>query len=306
MPDRRAEAHLWRLLEESLDAVRRGTVEVWEAWRSYRAVADALVAIDAIGPEVADALVSELDDAFAVRGLVPAGAFSASPWPDVAVLTASHPAVGASASNWLEAEVERHLDLFVSFPVEAQARAAQDLLRILGGPIRAFAAVGALEDVNDDLLGVVAASLEAVGIDAGRAVPLATAAREDWVTFLRARPGPVPHPHEPDDVHRPGVTLGALGAWNVRVDSVAWSPEAVGLVVAVRSDGPRGGRNEARPWHVRAVDDRGHLHLGQPVVLRAGSGSLRVALRPGLSRDVRRLDVRVTLGGRRVEGVVAW
>lgn len=302
--DRRGEAHLWLLLEEALLEIRRGDVEPWEAWRNFRAVTDALVVVGALASEVGEALVGELDDALAVRGVVPAASFSGGRWPELDVLTRPRPAAPAGAAGvWLEAEVERHLDLFVSFGSDARPWAATDLLRILGGPVRAFAAVGLLGEGEATVLDEVAATLAEVGTDAGRAIATGASPRTAWVEFLRARPAPLPEPHEPSERRLPRLPLGSVDGAHLRLDAVSWSAEAVDLELTVRRPRPAAAVDRF-PWHARILDDQGRLHLGQSVALRP-AGVLRFALRPGLERDVHRIDVRVTRGGERVEASVA-
>lgn len=307
-PDRRGEAHLWLLLEEALLHVRRAGVEPWESWRNFRAVVDALVVTGALGGEVGDALVSELDDALALRGVVPSGVFTAAPWPSLETLTAARPAPPAGAAvAWLEAEVERHLDLFASFGSDAQAWAASDLVRIVGGPVRAFAAVGMLEAGDAGILEEVVATLEAADVPVPRPAAAGAVPREPWVGFLRSRPGPLPVAHEPRHRRLPRVELGRLDETSARLDAVAWSEQALELDVAVRSRPAAAVRTAgtAAPWHARVLDEDGGLHLGQPVTPRRGAASLRFALRPGLPDGVGRLEVRLTRGGARVEASVA-
>ncbi len=305
MSDRRAEAHLWLLLEEALVDVRDPRAETWEIWRNFRAVVDALVAIDALVPELGEAFVGELDDAMALRGLVPVTAFGAAPWPEPDLLVAPGRPPGNDAGRiWLEAEIERHLDLFVSFDSETQAWAARDMLRILGGPVRAFEAVGG-EPVSG-LLGDLAATLAAAGVDPGREVPGEAVARREWVQFLRDRPAPIPDPHVPDERRRPRVRLGGkVTGPVVRVDLLAWSEDAIEMAVGVRTSPDLVGVDDRTPWHARVLDDRGHLHLGQTASLRPGDAALVFQLRPGLVIGVTRIDVRLTRGGWRVEGSIA-
>lgn len=306
--DRRGEAHLWLLLEEALRIVRGTDVEPWEAWRNYRAVADALVAVGAVEAEVAEALVGELDDALAVRGVIPAGAFGAGPWADVDVLARARAPVPPEAARvWLEAEVERHLDLFASFGTGARGWAAADMLRILAGPVRAFAAAGLLRSVEEArLLDDVAATLAAAGVDPGRPVDPGAVAHPAWLGFLRSEPRPLPDVHEPTERRRAWVALGATPDGDtVRVDEVAWSERAIDVTVTVRRSSSRVVRDDRTPWSLRLVDGDGGLHLGQPAILRAGAGVLPFSLRPGLAAGPQRLEARVTHGGACVEGTVA-
>lgn len=300
--DRRGEAHLWLVVEEALMAVRRDPDALSEAARNFRSVAEALTTAGACSAGVAEALVGELDDALAVRSLLPASAFSARPWPDEGGLETAPSA--SAAEVWIEAEIERHLDLLVSFSPQAQSWAALDLLRILAGPVRAFEAVGAGGGESARLLESAAASLAAVGIDPGRAVGADAVARPEWVGFLRDRPAPLPEPHEVLDSRQPRQPLGQVAGRAVRVEAVAWSEDAIDLTVAVR--GPGGGidRDLGAAWQARLLDDRGHLHLGQPAVLRGGAGLLSFALRPGLGPGVTRVDLRLSRRGQRVEASI--
>lgn len=303
--DRRAEAHLWLLLEEALLTVRRDDVEPWEAWRNFRAVADALVVTGALDDEVGEALVSELDDVLALRGVVPAGAFTAAPWPDLEVLTRPRPAAPVGAATiWLEAEIERHLDLFASFGEEARSWAAADLLRIVGGPVRAFVAVGLLAEGEDRILESVVATLAAAGVDPGRPVDPDAVARPAWVDFLTSKPAPIRDPHHPAEARHPRLPLGRLAGAELRLDAVSWSSNAIEFEVAARIRPSTGALASRVPWSARALDDAGVLHLGQPVALRRGLGALRFALRPGLAPDVRTIDLRITRGGERLETTV--
>lgn len=303
--DRRAEAHLWLLLEEAVATVRGDDVTPWEAWRNFLAVVDALVVTGALDEDVGDALVSELDDALALRGVVPAGAFSAAPWPDLDVLTRARPPAPAGAALvWLEAEIERHLDLFASFGDEARTWAAADLVRIVGAPVRAFLAVGLLAEGEDRILESVVATLAAAGVDPGRPVDPDAVARPAWVDFLVARPDPLPEPHRATDVRQPRLPLGRLSGAELRLDTVSWSSAAVELEVAARVRPATGALASRVPWSARLLDDTGILHLGQPVTLRRGLGSITFALRPGLGAGVRSFELRLTRGGERLEATV--
>lgn len=303
-PDRRGEAHLWLLLEEALLHVRRGEVEPWEAWRNYRAVADALVVAGAVPAEVGDALVGELDDALAVRGVVPAAAFAAAPWPEVDVVVRDRPVAPASAAPvWLEAEVERHLDLFASFGAAARTRAADDLLRILRGPVRAFSAVGLLDQEGGRILDEVAATLIAVGVPLDPASVAEAGPRDRWVEFLQSEPQPIPVPHQVEERRDVLVDLGRLGGALLWVEQVAWSPAAVEVAVAVRAR-PAAGTTRGPAWHARVVDAGGRLHLGQPLSPPATTTVLRFALRPGLDAPSGPVVLRITRGVACVEAEI--
>lgn len=307
--DRRGEAHLWLLLEEALVAVRGTAVEPWEAWRNFRAVADALVDVGALDTDVGEALVGELDDALALRGVIPAGAFTAAPWPPLEVLTAPRATAppADAATVWLEAEIERHLDLFASFGPDARAWAAADMLRILGGPVRAFGAVGLLPAAEGTrVLDDLTATLAAAEVDPGRPVEPDAGVRGPWLAFLQGRPAPLPEPFTPTERRLTRDVLGELPSGEVvRLDGLAWGDGALEVGVAIRRGAGGLAARDRTPWSVRVLDDLGHLHLGQPAVLRVGAAGCRVALRPGLDPGVTRLEVRVTHGPHRVEGAVA-
>jgi hypothetical protein len=287
-------------------AVRGDTVEPWEAWRSYRAVADALVAVDALTAPVADALASELDDVLAVRGVTLAGAFSGAPWPDVEVLRrppASPPPPGAGPT-WLEAEIERHLDLFASFNPGARSWAARDLVRIIGSHVRAFEAVGLLPAAEATRIrDEVVSSLHAAGVDPDRPAEPDVAPRAEWVQFLGGAPGPIPEPFVPTETRRPSLTIGQVRGVAVRLTDVAWNSAAVRLDLLLRPVTPVSG--SATPLHARLVDDGGRLHLGQPDTRRRDVAALHLFLRPGLADGVRGFDLRLTKGGERIEASVA-
>jgi hypothetical protein len=125
------------------------------------------------------------------------------------------------------------------------------------------------------------------------------------VQFLRDGPPPLPEPHEPDERRTPRLLLGEIAGRLVRLDTLAWSADAIDLEVIVRGPDGRADPEVGVPWQARVLDDRGHVHLGQPAVLRGGAGRLRFALRPGVGPGVNRLDLRVTRGGARLEGSVA-
>jgi hypothetical protein len=215
---------------------------------------------------------------------------------------------------WLEAEIERHLDLLAGYDPTTRPDAGADAMRILGGPVRAFDAAGILGR-GRAAVADLATSIAVVGFDTGRAIAGDGRVRREWVRFLRDRPKAVPHPHEPDHVSTPRTVLGVLHGRTARVDEVAWSTDAVDLAVTLRPASEEAGvagehrrftATESLPWYARVVDDRGRLHLGQPrtPILAGGTGA-RFTLRPGLDAGVRRLHVRVSSRGAKVEGTVA-
>lgn len=304
VPDRRGEAHLWLLLEEALVGVRRAGDEVREVRRNFRAVADALAATGLVATAVASALAAELDDALAVRGLLDPASFRARPFPHAAAWPRpDHAATGVAV--WLEAEIERHLDLVAGFDPATRPDAGAAAMRILGGPVRAFEAAGALGP-GRALMDDFGASLVSAGYEAGRTRAGADGRlRREWVRFLRERPDPMPEPHQADEVREPSAALGVVAGRTARVDRVAWSGAAVDVRVTLRAAaGPRFGDHRT-PWHARALDSRGRLHLGPPSTSAAeGGSSAMFRLRPGLTRDADRLVVRITCGGERIEGTV--
>ena len=303
---RRGEAHLWLLLEEALVAVGRGGAETWDVQRHFRYVADAIAAAGVVAPATTQALKHELDDALVVRRLVPAASFTGAEAPD----PAAEPAEPAEAPEggalvWLEAELERHLDLLSDYDPATRPDAAAETLRILAGPARAFEASGVLGAAGRALLADLTATAVAAGYDPGRAGTPDGRVRRDWARFLRDRPPPLAAPFEPSKSVRSRTVLGALGDREVRVDEVAWNDRAVELTVSLRRPG-RFALDERAPIQARAVDGRGHLHLGQPTrAAKQGGTSATLQLRPGLEDGVTTLQVRVTSNGHKVEGAVA-
>jgi hypothetical protein len=311
----RAEAHLWLLLEEALIAAGRGGEDVWEVQRQFRSVSDALLAAGVVAPGVAGRLRYELDDALVVRGLLPPASFTAmataaAGLEDVDAAPNLQTAVAEDGTVWLEAELERHLDLLASRDPAVNPGAGAEALRILAGPVRALEAAGALGDDGHRLVADFATSIAAAGFEVGRGTATDGRVRREWARFLRDRPEPWPADQgDPIEVRHPRMLLGTLRGRAVRVDEVGWSSLEVGIRLALRPlasvERHLLDADDLAPWSVRAVDDRGRLHLGAPVppVAEAGGG-LRVRLRPGLAPGVQRLDLRVTARGARLEGSV--
>jgi hypothetical protein len=306
---RRGEAHLWLLLEEALVAAGRGGAEPWDVQRHFRYVADAMATAGVVPAALARHLEHELDDALVVRRLVPAASFfGADPDEGAAAGAAAdqHHGPVDGAVVWLEAEIERHLDLLADFDAVTRPDAGADTLRIVAAPARAFEVAGVLGSAGRALLDDLAASVLAAGFDAGRAPHGDGRVRRDWVRFLRDRPPPLPASFEPDKSVHPRTVLGTLADGRpVRVDEVAWTAAAVSLTVTMRGEDPFA-VNERVPIQARILDPRGHLHLGQPTrSFKDGGTSATFLLRPGLEDGVANVQVRVTSRGRKVEGTVA-
>jgi hypothetical protein len=265
-------------------------------------------------PGVAERLRSELDDALVVRGLVPPASFAAVEHGagedgEDDDDEAAAPSGAVDGSVWLEAELERHLGLLADHDPAKDPGAGAEAMRILSGPLRALEAADALGGAKP-LLADFAASVTAAGYDAGPSMPDGRVRRE-WVRFLRDRPAPwADVPPAATDLQRPDAVLGELLGRIVRVDELAWSPGELGIHVALRPRQPRAGGpvldpDETAAWSLRAIDDRGRLHLGpsMPPIAEAGGG-IRFRLRPGLTDGVHRLDLRLSARGRRLEGSV--
>lgn len=301
---RLAEAHLWLLLEEAIVGIRRGGARVDEVRRNFRAVGAALAGAGVIDGSISRHLAMELDDVLAVRRLVPVAAFQGAPAP----APAEPPDAPRDAVPvWLEAEIERHLDLVAGFDPAEHPGAGADALRILSGPVRAFEAAGVLGSAKS-LVTELAAALADAGYDAGRNPATAPTGHErnrpQWVAFLRRRPRPLPEHFDPDDVREPGAAIGEIDGRTLRITKISWTADVLEVVASVRS--PAIDLADVyRTWSCRAVNDRGGLHLGQPVAQRHDAGAAaRFLLRPGLLSAAARLDLRVTSGGRRVDAVV--
>ncbi|HUP84870.1 MAG TPA: hypothetical protein VM143_04295 [Acidimicrobiales bacterium] len=303
-PSRRVEAHLWLLLEEALVAIARGGADPWEIRRQFGYVTGAVAEAGIAPTSLTSSIRLELDDALAVRGLLAAASFQGAQPPDPAPETNRDNPDGAVV--WLEAELERHLDLLAAYDPIVRPDAGAETLRILAAPARAFEAAGVLGAPGRALLADLTASVAAAGFDPGRPTPGAGRVRRDWVRFLRDRPPPPPAAFDPTASARPRMVLGRLRDRTVRVDEIAWTSDAIELHLALRPDEGIG-RGEHAAWHARMVDPRGRVHLGQPAVPRLdGGASATLRLRPGLEDGVKALVVRVTSRGQRVEGRVAW
>lgn len=302
---RLAEAHLWLLLEEAIVAIRRGGAQVEEVRRNFRAVGQALAGAGVVNESVSRHLVGELEDVLAVRGLVPVSAFRAAPPPPPGE---PRGAPRDAVAVWLEAEIERHLDLVAGFAPEQHPGAGADALRILSGPVRAFEAAGVLGPAKS-LIAELEAALVDAGYDAGRKPASALTGHErtrpQWAAFLRRRPHPLPDHFEPQQTRDPRALIGEIDGRTLRVTRISWTADVLEVVAAIRS--PRIDPADVyRTWACRAVNDRGGLHLGQPVAQRHQAGAAaRFLLRPGLLSESVRLDLRITCGGQRVDTAVA-
>ncbi|MBW3555654.1 MAG: hypothetical protein KY454_01820 [Actinobacteria bacterium] len=307
--DRRAETHLWLLLEETLAAAvgaggaGAGRIErARQARRNYGYVARALAASGLVAPAVADALVHELDDALALRGLADVSSFAGRPFPvDAAAAPATVTAGGPEV--WLEAEIERHLELLAAMNPGERPGAGEEALRILSGPVRGLLAAGA-GDACAALMAQLAASLAAAGFDIGPVATEPLAARPEWVRFLHDRPAANDGDQPVTEVGGPREPLGALGGRQVVLRRLAWSSTHIDVIVALGA--PRAGqeRELAAGLAVRALDDRGRLHLGLlPSVPFAGESV--VHLRPGIDAPVASLQLRITAGGECVTAAIA-
>jgi hypothetical protein len=303
---RRGEAHLWLLLEEAIVAVTRGGTDPLDAQWHFREVADAMAIAGVLPTAITQALKHELDDALVVRLLIPAASFSGGSYEVDDDLRQAHHGPVDGAPVWLEAEIERHLDVLAGYDPATRPDPGADTLRILAAPARAFEAAGVLGAAGKALLADLAASIAAAGFDPGRATPGDGRVRRDWVRFLRDRPGPIPEPFEPTKSVRPRAVLGTIGDRTVRVDEVAWNEHAVELTVAVHGTDTFAPDLPGRvAWQARAVDPRGRLHLGQPSrSYKHGGTAATLRLRPGLEDGVSSLQVRITSHGRKVEGQV--
>ncbi len=299
---RRAEAHLWLLSEQALLGIRRNDRDVAEVRREFAEVANALANAGIVDRAAAQRIQCEFDDVLAVRGLIPVASFrGVEPAPAAPVEPPSN-----AAAVWLEAEIERHLDLLAGFDPEVYSGAGAETIRLLGAPARAFEAAGVLGPAAR-LLPDLAASLAAAGYSTGVEDPDAVGEdriRRQWVAFLERRPKPLPDHYEPEESRAPRVVAGQIGDRCLRISRLSWTADVLEVVVTVR-----GGELEIadlyEAWACRVVNERGGLHLGQPVPLHHDGGTAaRFLLRPGLATSPQRLDIRITNGGRRVDAGV--
>ncbi len=266
----------------------------WESRRNYGYVAGALAAAGIVSDPVAAALVGELDDALVVRGLVELDHFGGRPFP-VEQAAAPSPAPPGGPQVWLEAEIERHLDLLAGMAPGERPDAGGEVLRILSGPLRAFAATGAGEPCRR-LVEQLAASLDAAGFDVGDLVTDPLVARPEWVRYLHERP--IPRQTSAPLAHRRELreAIGCLGGRQVVLAGLGWSPDRLDVSMLLRPPrGAQGGRGSSG-LAVRALDDQGRLHLGQVSGISV-AGEVLVHLRPGLGPAAASLQLRVTAGG---------
>ena len=290
--DRRGEAHLWLVLEEALAAARAGGDErsTREAQRVFGSVADALVVVGAIDMQRATALVVELDDALAVRGLARPSRFSGRVFPHWQPET--HPARRMRGDGWLEAEIEHHLDLVVDLDPMGGRFVARRVLDVLEPPVRALKAVGALPH-GPARLADLAATFRAAGypIEVPHGEP-----DHGWLGFLRGRPALLSDKVEPVATAEVDLVVGGAGDEPVRVRRIGWSEHLLELRVAGPGDAAQ---SEYRPWRCSVFDDAGRLHLGQAGTPTDGLKVFR--LRPGLMAGVKSMSIRITRGAERME-----
>jgi hypothetical protein len=294
LADRRGEAHLWLVLEEALASATHAGDEhgVWDARRSFRPVADALMVVGAVEPSRAEAIVAELDDALAVRGLTVAHSFGGRAFP---AWDPDRQPVRRRGDGWLEAEIEHHLDLVADIQPGANPMLGMRVLEVLGPAVRALQAAGALPH-GPARLADVAATFHAAGffVDA----PLGEADR-GWLGFLRSRPAPLTGATEPAASVDLEVAVGTMAGRPVVVRKVAWSESVLELDV----DAPELPDTSLSTvgWRCSVFDDAGRLHLGQVGIRRGEGGPVVFRLRPGLMAGVSSMSVRITRGSERIE-----
>lgn len=257
-----------------------------------RTVADALIVVGAIDGARAEAVVSELDDALAVRGLLPSQSFGGRPFPRWS--PELHP-VRRRGDGWLETEIEHHLDLVVDIDPAAQRGLGQRVIEVLGPAVRALHACGALPH-GTARLADVAATFQAAGFPTD--APMGEPDR-GWLGFLRDRPAPITASLEPVASSAVDVVLGTVKGQPVTVRKIAWS-EAL-LEIEVDAPVLDEASMVSMPWRCSAFDDAGRLHLGAAGVRRDLDGPYVFRLRPGLMAGVSSLSVRVTRGSERLE-----
>ena len=269
---------------------------MWDARRAFRTVADALIVVGAIEPGRAEAVVFELDDAMAVRGLIPSHNFGGRQFPSWAPELQP---VRRRGDGWLEAEIEHHLDLVVDIDPMQQRGLGQRVVDVLAPAVRALQACGALPH-GPARLSDVAATFQAAGFPVGG--PIGEADR-GWLGFLRDRPAPLTSTLEPVASVPANTVLGTIKGEPVTVRRVAWSE----ALLQVEVDAPVLDESSvvSLPWRCSVYDDAGRLHLGQAGVRRDFDGPYVFRLRPGLMAGVSSLSVRVSRGSERLEDQVS-
>lgn len=286
-------------------AVGRGGADPWETQRQFRYVADAMASSGTLPTSITQAVKRELDDALVVRGLVPAASFLGATYEVDEAQRDAHHGPGDGAVVWLEAELDRHLDLLAAHHPTTRPDAGAEALRILAAPARAFEAAGVLGAAGRALVADLVASIAAAGFDPGRTASPDGRVRREWVRFLRDRPAPFPEPFEPAKSVRPRTPLGLVGDHALRMDEVAWNEDGLELSVSFRRGDGIAVTDRTR-WLARAVDHRGRLHLGQPTRSHRDGGTSAVfALRPGLDDGGTVLHVRLSNNGRKIEAKVS-
>ena len=294
--DRRGEAHMWLVLEEALTAARAAAGNdrvVWDVRRAFRSLADALVVVGALDPPRAEAVVRELDDALALRKLVPPSSFDGRIFPS---WSADEQPVRRRGDGWLEAEIETQLDLVVDLDPLSNPWTGQRVVEVLSPSVRALQAAGSLPP-GHSRLGDVAATFRAVGYAVD--VPDAGEPDKGWLGFLRDRPAPVTSVLAPVTSMTADVPLGTIRGVPVRVVGLAWSELLLEVTIettAFQNDAGLTGVS----WRCSAFDDAGRLHLGQVGDLFTPE-RMRFRMRPGLMAGVRAVSVRVTNGAERLE-----
>ncbi|HEX7168194.1 MAG TPA: hypothetical protein VF230_14540 [Acidimicrobiales bacterium] len=285
------------MLEETLTAARAGgdrAAVVNDVRRSFRSVASALATVGAIDGGRAAAIVQELDDALALRGIVASSAFAGRAFP---AFDPSHHPVRRQGDGWLESEIEHHLDLIVDFDPAAHPDTGAKALASIAPVVRALQAVGALRR-GERRLADLAATLAAAGFDVEG--PQGEVDR-GWLGYLRARPRPTLATDTPAKTLAAAKLLGTVGGVAVSVVSVGWSDHLLDVEVAAPS---------TQPPRLRCsvFDDAGQLHLAAGPSFGDGgqdpTAPVTFRLRPGLTAEVRSMSVRVTAGAERLEDQV--
>lgn len=300
--DRRGEAHLWLLLEETLVEARyvanaahaagateaAAIAEVEEVRRGFEGVANALADVGAVARPVARHIASELHVALTVRGLL--GEDSRLAWSDPPPLATTGNPVRQRGDGWLESTIEQHLDLIVDLPPTHEVGGR--VLANLAPRVRALRAVGSIRSGRrlDDL----AATLAVAGYAAPGSAPAKGEVDKGWLSFLEARPRLLTQSDQPTATRSMDDELGRVDGCTITLRSIAWSTDVLQVDVSVP------GHLAVRRWLASAYDDSGQLHLGQPG-FRAGTDCVSFGLRPGLRDTVRTLSLRVTYEATRLD-----